>query len=157
MIQRFADTPSKASRALQCYLILIGCAHRRETTTYKGIAKLLGYEKPEGGPGSTGAGVVGKMVGDLMWWCRQNELPPLTSLIINEETGLPGVGVRVDLAEVPLAQQKVYEFDWYAIACAICRKSRRILMPFIQICLWFASSGRKGTTTRRSPAASQRW
>ena len=55
-IHRFDDDPTNASRALQCYLVLIGCAARRETINYGGLAKRLGYKKSEGGQGATGAG-----------------------------------------------------------------------------------------------------
>jgi hypothetical protein len=34
MIQRFKTRPTKASRALQIWLVLIGMAHNRQTMTY---------------------------------------------------------------------------------------------------------------------------
>src|SRR5687767_10772169 len=105
MVKEFADDATNASRSLQCYLVLIGCAHRRETITYRGLAKLLGYEKPEGGRGSTGAGVVGHRLDDLMRWCRQEGVPPLTSIVVNEETGLPGSGLGIAPEDVPVAHR----------------------------------------------------
>jgi hypothetical protein len=77
---------------------------------------LLGYEKSESGPGSTGAGVMGDRLAALLWWCEQNDLPLLTSIFVNED-GLPGQGFYQHLRsqDVPGAQQQVLRYDWYAI------------------------------------------
>jgi hypothetical protein len=106
-IHRFEDNPTNASRALQCYLVLIGCAARRESVTYAWLAEKLGYQK--------GQHVMGDRLAPLMFWCKQNNLPALTSLVVREDTGMPGLGIYLDPSEVPGAQQKVYTFDWYAI------------------------------------------
>jgi len=114
-IRRFEDNPTNDSRALQCHLILIGCAARRQTVTYGELAERLGYKKADGGPGVTGGGVIGNRLAPLMFWCKQNNLPALTSLVVREDTGMPGLGIYLDPSEVPSAQEKVYAFDWYAI------------------------------------------
>jgi hypothetical protein len=49
------------------------------------------------------------------FWCKQNDLPALTSLVVREDTGMPSLGIYLDPSEVPPAQQNVYAFDWYAI------------------------------------------
>ena len=60
-----------------------------------------------------GAGVLAHMLGHIMGYCRQNSLPPLTVLVVNQQTGLPGEGLTgVD----PNADREaVFNYDWYAI------------------------------------------
>jgi hypothetical protein len=82
-IRYFDDDPSHERRALQIYPILIGCADRRETITYGMLAKKLGF---------AGAGTMGSMLEYLMTWCEENELPAITSIVVNEKNGEPGGG-----------------------------------------------------------------
>jgi hypothetical protein len=104
---RFDETPTNAARALQCYLLLIGCARRRETMTYKQLRELLGYDR---GAEHT----MGDRLAPLHWWCQSNGLPALTSLVVNEETGLPGIGFYA-AADVPREQQRVFAYEWHRL------------------------------------------
>jgi hypothetical protein len=79
------------------------------------LAEVLGYKKLERGPGFRGAGVMGDRLASLMYWCMQNNLPALTSLVVREDTSMPGLGISLDPAEVLPEQQKVYAFHWYEI------------------------------------------
>jgi hypothetical protein len=79
---------TNASRALQCYLVLIGCAARRETATYIWLAEKLGY--------SGGQHIMGDRFGPLMFWCKQNDLPALTGIVVRENTRIPGLGIYLD-------------------------------------------------------------
>lgn len=104
MIRRFDEEPTGASRALQIWLILIGTATSRQTMTYGALADALGFK---------GAGTLSHMLGHVMQFCRKNALPPLTVLVVNQDTGLPGSG----LTEVdPNADREaVFAFDWHSI------------------------------------------
>lgn len=39
------------------------------------------------------------------------KLPPLTILVVNDETGVPGSGF-VAAADIPKTQMEVFDFDW---------------------------------------------
>ena len=104
MVRRFDDDASWPSRALQIWQILIGKAHNRQTITYGQLAKLLGFQ---------GAGTLAHMLGHIYFWCQQNDLPPLTVLVVNQDSGLPGEGVKgIDLNR---SREEVFEFNWYGI------------------------------------------
>lgn len=99
----FSDTPGAAERALQAWIILVGMAMRRETTTYKRLSvKMFGHEAP---------GVLATILGHIMYFCEQNALPPLTALVVNTETGRPGDGLNCDEPEA--ARERIFAYDWY--------------------------------------------
>jgi len=81
MIKKFDDNPVNASRAVQIWQILISKAHNRQTITYGILADLLGFK---------GAGVFAYKLNHIMNFCIQNNLPHLTVLVVNKETGKPG-------------------------------------------------------------------
>ena len=102
MVKRFDEDATRGARALQIWQILVGKSHNRQTMTYGELAKLLGFK---------GAGTLAHMLGHIFIYCRQNDLPPLTALVVNHETGLPGEGLTgVDLNH---AREEVFAFDWY--------------------------------------------
>jgi len=94
-----------ATRAVQLYQILIGYAARRQTIGYKELAGLIGWKS--GRP-------LNKPLGYLMYWCQREGLPPITAIVVDINSGLPGLGFTA-AAKVPKAQQTVYKKDWYAI------------------------------------------
>jgi alkylated DNA nucleotide flippase Atl1 len=97
---RFSDKPSAGARALQIWQILICKAANRQTMTYGALAHMLGFK---------GAGKLSHFLGHIMLYSRQNDLPPLTVLVVNEKTSLPGSGLtQVD----PNAdRERVYAFE----------------------------------------------
>lgn len=105
MVRLFSETPTLEVRALQIWQILIGLAYNRQTMTYGQVADVLGYE---------GAGVLGRQLGHIMHFCDQNDLPALTVLIVNCDTGLPGEGLetRKNLHE---EREEVFKQDWFSI------------------------------------------
>ena len=102
MIKRFKASPTAASRALQIWLILIGKAHNRQTMTYEQLAELLGYG---------GAGTMAQLLGHVYHFCSQNELPPLTALVVNKKTGLPGQGLPA--TDLHAQRELVFRYRWY--------------------------------------------
>jgi hypothetical protein len=104
MVRRFDDDASRPARGLQIWQILIGKAHNRQTITYGQLAKLLGFE---------GAGTMAHMLGHVYFYCQQKGLPPLNVLVVNQESGLPGEGVKhIDLNR---SREEVFGFNWYGI------------------------------------------
>jgi len=104
MAARFDDAPSNAARALQMWLILISKAHNRQTITYGQLAQLLGFK---------GAGTLAHLLGHIMYYCIQTQLPPLTVLVVNQGTGLPGDGLVG--AELNADREAVFEFNWFGL------------------------------------------
>ena len=80
---RFDQMGSAPARALQIYLVLIGCAANQQTILYTALAKRLGLLTPTWLPAS---------LSYLADWCLEEGLPPLTSLAVADDTGIPGPG-----------------------------------------------------------------
>jgi len=102
-LSHFSENPTLASRAVQIWQILVGKAHGRQTMTYAGLARLLGYE---------GSGTLGRQLGHIMFYCAQNDLPPLTVLVVNSETGHPGDAFQHE-SEIHALRESVYKYDWF--------------------------------------------
>ncbi len=49
-----------------------------------------------------------------MYYCDQNGLPPLTVIVVNQETGLPGVGL-ITAEDLNASREEVFGFDWYGL------------------------------------------
>jgi hypothetical protein len=105
MTAKFDQIRTARARALQVYLVLIGAAHNRQILTYKVLSKVVGFK---------GAGVFAGILGHIMFWCEQERLPALTSLVVNEETGLPGDGL-ITPEDANAERESVYAFKWYSI------------------------------------------
>jgi hypothetical protein len=96
-----------AVTAVRLYQILIGYAARHQTISYLDLARLIGWKS--GRP-------LGKPLGYLMFWCQKNKLPPITAIVVDRNSGIPGTGFTAATAgKVPRAQQEVFKKDWYAL------------------------------------------
>lgn len=104
MPKYFKDNSTYANRAYQIWLILISKAHNRQVTSYKELAEIIGYK---------GEGVLAQTLGHIMYYCKDNVLPPLTSLVVNE-SGLPGSGFAPDI-NPNIDRQTVFDFKWFEI------------------------------------------
>ncbi|WP_417559750.1 hypothetical protein [Marinomonas sp.] len=87
MVKYFSKDVSLENRALQIWQILIGFAFERKITTYLEVADILGYK---------GAGTLDRQLGHILHFCNENGLAPLTVLVVNSETGLPGSGFVIE-------------------------------------------------------------
>src|SRR5947209_6743786 len=74
---------TRPQRALQIWQLLIGASRVRQTLTYSMVADLIGM----------GAGTLSQPLELVMRYCECNGLPPLTVLVVNQETGRPGAGL----------------------------------------------------------------
>jgi hypothetical protein len=93
--------------ALRAYLVLIGCAADRQTVTYEALARRI----KRGGPN-----LLAGPLALLTRWCQQHSLPALACLVVEQTTGPPAPGfAAVSTDEIPREQERVWEFDWYAI------------------------------------------
>jgi len=105
VIKKFDDNPSNASRAVQIWQILISKAHNRQTITYGNLADLMGFK---------GAGVLAEKLGHIMHFCDQNDLPPLTVLVVNRITGKPGEGLTAN-EDFDVERENVFKHNWYGL------------------------------------------
>lgn len=96
---------TRQQRASQIWSLLICAARERRTYTYGDVANILGYG---------GAGVLSQTLGLIMTFCRNNALPPLTVLVVNQETGLPGEGLTA-LEELNQDRESVFRFNWFSL------------------------------------------
>jgi putative restriction endonuclease len=106
MIKKFDEDPSDELRAFQIWLILIGKAFNRQIVTYKILGKMLGFR---------GYGVFAGILDHIRIYCILNHLPPLTALVVNQITGLPGKGLGLSDKDLNAAREKIYNYDWYNI------------------------------------------
>lgn len=93
-------------RAVQIWPVLVFAARNRQLLTYETLAELVGV--PAQG--------LGQCLGPIQAFCLVNDLPPLTVLVVQKDTGLPGVGFTA-AAEIPSAQARVFGHDWSAQRC----------------------------------------
>ena len=96
---------TRYQRSLQIWALLVCAARERRSYTYGDIAKILGMK---------GAGVMAQFLGPIMWYCENNDLPPLTVLVVNQETGLPGEGLST-IEEVNSDRELVFNYDWFSL------------------------------------------
>ena len=78
-----AETGEKASvRALQAWQYLIAKACNRQIAKYDELRELMEY--PDNRP-------LSPILGCIAFFCIQNDLPPLTLIVVNN-SGIPGEG-----------------------------------------------------------------
>jgi len=100
----FGEKSTPPMRALQIWQILIGCAHNRRILTYGMLAQMLGYD---------GSGLLAQPLGYIMNYCQQKDLPALTILVVNQDTGHPTEGLT--RADHNTHRETVFKKDWYSI------------------------------------------
>ncbi len=93
-------------RATQVWSLLAFAARNRQTLTYELVGKLTSMH-PAG---------VGAVLEPVQSYCLLNGLPPLSALVVNKATGLPGTGF-IAAQEVPREFMRVFEHDWLSVGC----------------------------------------
>jgi alkylated DNA nucleotide flippase Atl1 len=94
---------NRAQRAMQIWQVLIAAAHNRQVLTYGMVGEFIGL----------GAGFLAQTLGLIMRFCAQNDLPPLTILVVNQDTGQPGHGLTT-IEELNRDRERVFNFAWYS-------------------------------------------
>jgi hypothetical protein len=89
-------------RSLQLWPLLAFAARSQKILSYRLIQQLTGI--PRQG--------IGAFLGPLQDYCKRRNLPPLTALVVNEVTGLPGHGFTESRNNVLAEQSRVFVFDW---------------------------------------------
>jgi hypothetical protein len=92
-----------SERAAQIWAVLGLAARNRQILTYEMLGRLIGV--PARG--------LGHLLEPIQSYCLINNLPPLTILVVQEATGLPGSGFSaVTASEYAGKQLEVFNFDW---------------------------------------------
>jgi len=93
----------RSERACQIWGILAWAARNRQSMTYGHLSKLIGV--PPAG--------LGQLLEPIQSYCILETIPPLTILVVQQETGLPGSGFTgANAQEFGKTQIDVFEFDW---------------------------------------------
>jgi len=79
----------------------------RQTVTYEGLSELM-Y-------GKQAAGVLAAILGHIAFYCEENQIPPLTTLVVGKGPGKPGDKIPVDPAQIDEKRELVFKQDWYDI------------------------------------------
>ncbi len=96
---------TRYQRSSQIWSLLTVAAKNRQSYTYGEIAEILGFG---------GAGVMAQFLGPIMWLCEDNSWPPLTVLVVQHDSGLPGPGLTT-IEDVNKDRESVFNYDWFAI------------------------------------------
>jgi hypothetical protein len=107
MIKEFNPHSAHPQRAQQAWQILVGVAKSRQTITYQHLALAM-YRREA-------AGVLDKILGHVAFYCKGNEIPVLTSIVVGTGRGSPGDDIPLDLMSVDEEREKVYDYDWYNV------------------------------------------
>jgi hypothetical protein len=96
---------TKNDRAAQMWSLLVLAARNQQILSYALVQKLTGIPKQG----------VGRFLDPIQSYCKRNKLPPLTSLIVNEVTGMPSHGfTEATEKEMLGAQARVFVYDWFS-------------------------------------------
>ena len=113
MAKKFSSDIEKAPgwerpawRALQAWQILISKASDSSIITYGDLANMMGY---------TDAHHLDYILSHIQYYCQQDGLPLLNSIVVNQETGLPGEGITVKPEQIPLIHMQVFRQNWFDI------------------------------------------
>lgn len=92
---------TRAERAQQMWSLLTLAALSRQILTYELVARLTGVVRPS----------IGDFLRPIQQYCVEKQLPALTSLVVSEQSGLPGEGF-IAAGDVPAAQARVFHHPW---------------------------------------------
>jgi hypothetical protein len=107
MVQHFNPSSDWPHRAVQAWMILVGMAMNRQTTTYTGLSDLM-Y-------GKEAAGVLGSILGHVAYYCEDNFLPQLNVLVVGKDRGTPGDLIPLDPSDIDAIREAVYTTNWYDV------------------------------------------
>ncbi len=94
---------NRSERACQIWAILAWAATNRQSLTYGHVSKLIGV--PTSG--------LGQLLEPIQSYCLINNMPPLTILVVQKETGLPGSGFTgASALDYAKAQIDVFAMNW---------------------------------------------
>ena len=113
MSRRFSSDIGKAPgwerpawRALQAWQILISRASASSIITHEELANVMGYVDGHH---------LDYILSHIQYFCQQSGLPLLNSIVVDQETGLPGEGITEKPEQIPLIHMQVFRQNWFDI------------------------------------------
>jgi hypothetical protein len=106
-MRRFNPSSKQPDRAVQAWLILVNAAMNRQTLTYEGLAQFMYRRRAQG--------VLDRILGHIAFYCINEGLPPLTSIVVGKKRGAPGDDIPIDLKQIDSERERVYREDWFDI------------------------------------------
>jgi hypothetical protein len=94
-----------SERASQIWSVLALCATKRQTLLYDELSRLIGVPLPG----------LGQLLEPIQSYCLIHGKPPLTSIVVGRNSGVPGEGFIAG-ENVPKAQADVFNNDWLALS-----------------------------------------
>lgn len=95
-----------AIRALQAWQYLIAKASNRQTLRYGELSNLMEYGNSR---------PLTSILDNLLQYCRQHELPPITILVVNSN-GVPGAGFATASPDTFYRNQEaVFAYPWFRL------------------------------------------
>ena len=85
--------------------LLVLAAKNRQVLTYDILGRLLGVPASD----------LGRLLEPIQSHCILKGLPPLTSIVVSDRTGMPGDGF-IAADNLPHAQAETFLFDWLGSA-----------------------------------------
>lgn len=102
---------TKYERASQLWAMLALAATNRQVLTYELVSRFTGIPRP----------AIGGFLDPIQAYCQDKQIPPLTSIVVSEKTGVPGEGF-IAAENVPKAQTETFGFDWLEWGCPTVEK-----------------------------------
>src|SRR5438270_652726 len=101
-VVRQSAAMTRFERAIQIWSILGFAARSRQVLTYGILARMVGILPHH----------LGQFLEPVQSYCLLHGLPPLTAIVVQESTGLPGLGFTAS-ENVPQSQANVFVEDWW--------------------------------------------
>ena len=92
---------TRFERASQIWAVLAWAACHRQSLTYGQLGRVTGCFQ----------GGLGALLEPIQSFCLVHRLPPLTVIVVQQDTGLPGTGFT-GASDLALAQAQVFAFNW---------------------------------------------
>ena len=89
-------------RAVQIWPLLVWVAKSQQLITYGDIAKMAGMLPV----------AVSHPLGFIKEYCEKKGYPPLTAVVVNSETGVPGVGLGLSPEKSCKALRRVFKYSY---------------------------------------------
>jgi hypothetical protein len=86
--------------------VLVLAARNRQILTYALLGELVGVPATD----------LGRLLEPIQSHCILKDLPPLTSIVVDARTGMPGEGF-IAADNLPQAQAETFLFDW--LSCPV--------------------------------------
>lgn len=106
-MRRFNPSSKHPDRAVQAWLILVNAAMNRQTLTYEGLSQKMFQRKAQG--------VLDRILGHIAFYCIDEGLPPLTSIVVGKKRGAPGADIPIDISQFDAERERVYATDCFDI------------------------------------------